>query len=61
MSVKMVIELSDRGINVEGPLHDRALCYALLRGAEEVVREYPKNKVVGITGGPNLSSPVRSN
>ena len=59
--VKMVIELNDRGILVEGPLENRPLCYALLRGAEEVVREYPKNKVVGITGGPSISGPVRSN
>ncbi len=58
---KLVIELSERGINVSGPLDDKPLCYAMLKGAEETIKEYPKNKVVGITGGPNISSPVRSN
>ena len=61
MLVKMVIELSDKGIRVDGPLDDKPLCYALLRGAEEMVKEYPKNKVVGNVGSPSISSPLRSN
>ena len=63
MSVKMTIELSDKGIFVEGPLESKPLCYAMLKGAEKVIDEYPKNKVnLGSNIGlPNSSSPMRSN
>ena len=61
MSLKMTIELSDGGINITGPLEDKPLCYALLRGAEELIKEYPKNKVVGNVGNPSISSPLRNN
>ncbi len=59
--VKMTIELSEKGITVSGPLEDKPLCYAMLKGAKETIKEYPKNKVVGVIGGANISSPVRSN
>lgn len=59
MSVKMIIEMSDTGIQVTGPLDNKPLCYAILRGAEEVVKEYPKNKV--IVNSPVISGPMRSN
>ena len=61
MLIKLTIELSEKGINVMGPLEDKPLCYALLRGAEEILKEFPKNKVIGVIGGPNISSPLRSN
>jgi len=61
MSVKMVIELGDKGIFVEGPLDSKPLCYAMLKGAEKVIDEYPKNKVNVNMGSSNPSSPMRSN
>ena len=59
MSVKMIIELSDVGVTVSGPLENKPLCYAILRGAEECVKEFPKNKVTAQS--PAASGPVRSN
>ena len=62
MTIKMIIELSDVGVTVSGPLENKPLCYAILRGAEECVKEYPKNKVMNPSGiVPNMSGPVRSN
>ncbi len=58
--IKMTIELTDKGIFVEGPLQDKPLCYALLRGAEKILEEYPKNRTV-LAPNPAASGPVRSN
>ncbi len=62
MSVKMVITLSDNGVQVDGPLGSKPLCKAMLAGAEEIVEHPEKYQMKNnVMGSPAASGPVRSN
>ena len=52
-SIPLVAEITitmfkDGTVNVRGPLEDRLLCYGLLEGARDVVREFRTDKRISI-------------
>ena len=62
MSIKMIIEISDAGVKVEGPIENKPLCKAIIAGAEEIIEHPEKYKVTNsISRGPSMPGPVRSN
>jgi len=40
MANTLTITVTDGRLSVEGPIHDRVLCYGLLEGAKDVVRDH---------------------
>ena len=47
MARKMIIEVDDRGqMRLEGPLHDKLLCYGVLEAAKMAVKEHQPARVV---------------
>jgi hypothetical protein len=39
-SVKLVVSLENGQVKVEGPITDKFLCYALLEGARDAIKDY---------------------
>jgi hypothetical protein len=41
MAIRLVIEVNDQGaLSVNGPIHDKVLCYGLLEGAKDAIRQH---------------------
>lgn len=41
MAIRLVIDLDDRGqMRIEGPIHDKILCYGILEAAKIAVKEH---------------------
>lgn len=38
--IRLIIELQDGKLNVNGPIHDKTLCYGLLESAKDAIRDY---------------------
>ena len=54
MELKIVMD-NKGSIQVEGPIHDRLLCYGLLEAAKDAIRVYEPGKIMlakGIVGEP---------
>lgn len=44
-TIKLVIEMEPNGqISVNGPVHNKALCYGLLESAKDAIRAYVERK-----------------
>lgn len=47
MQVKLTITIDEAGrCSVEGPLHNKIMCYGILEEAKHVIREFDPNKKV---------------
>lgn len=57
MGMKLVIEIADDGrMNMEGPLHNKVLCYGLLQAGMDVVREYKPAEAPRIQVVPGMAA-----
>lgn len=62
----VILMMDDGNINVNGPLHDKLLCFGLLKCAEMIVASYvpkekPRVEVISGVAGVDLKKGPREN
>ena len=53
----LIVVMDDGKMAVQGPLHDKMLCYGLLGAAQDVVRDHkpePPSSIVGVPLGTRV-------
>ncbi len=57
--VKLIISFSqDKGVQVQGPIQDKMLCYAMLEAARDAIKDYAGPPLIEV---PRINVPIGTN